>query len=403
MEQQYKTEMKSFLDKKINLHSFENKKVFLFGHCNATEEMADYLLLRFILPVAILDNSVSKQGSTYRGIPIISPEIICKYNSKNSVILIASRFFAQMFEQCRRIGYNGEILQIVEYNSFSEYSLSEETIMRKTERMLRGKVTLDKIRYDYPTHHLVICPNNALGDVYWAMSFLPSYCAKNKIFETVIIVIGDTCCKVAEMFGRNNIITLDKKQMDELVQAVIFTNEKNSIISHHDRPYTDSIIKWLNKHFLSFVDYYRYAVYGLASEVEPISPHLFSLFENKENIPKGKTVIISPYANSVAELPSEFWDKIVTEYTQKGYAVYTNVVGDEKPLAATNPIKIPIVQMPSAVEYAGIFIGMRSGLCDIVHTSNCKKIVVFPDCCYSTTPWKVANFFKLPGWESIIV
>lgn len=403
MEQQYKIEMISSLEKKIKSHFFENKKIFLFGHCNATQELADYLLSRFILPTAIFDNSVSKQGSVYREIPVISPEIICNYNSNNSVILIASRFFAQMYEQCREIGYNGEIVQVVEYNSFSEYSLSEETIKRKAERLLRGKETLDKIRHSFPTHHLVICPNNALGDVYWAMSFLPAYCEKNKIYETVIIVIGNTCCKVAEMFGIKNIITLDKKQMDELVQAVIFTNEEDAVIAHHDRPYTDNTIKWLNKHFLEFIDCYRIAVYGLVEGVEPTSPHIFSLFENIENIPKGRSVIISPYANSISALPGEFWAEIVSEYSQKGYAVYTNVVGDEKPIAATSPIKIPIMQMPLAVEYAGIFIGIRSGLCDIVHTSNCKKIVVFPDCCYSTTPWKVADFFMLPGWESITV
>ncbi|MDR1132651.1 MAG: hypothetical protein LBL05_00725 [Synergistaceae bacterium] len=58
--------------------------------------------------------------------------------------------------------------------------------------------------------------------------------------------------------------------------------------------------------------------------------------------------------------------------------------------------------MSAAAEYAGSFVGLRNGLCDVVHAANCRKIVVFPDCFYSTTPHKVADFFALPGWESVV-
>jgi hypothetical protein len=63
---------------------------------------------------------------------------------------------------------------------------------------------------------------------------------------------------------------------------------------------------------------------------------------------------------------------------------------------------VPIAQIKAAAEYAGAFIGIRSGLCDVLYTANCRKTVVFPDCHYSTTPHKVEDFFALPGWETII-
>ena len=56
-----------------------------------------------------------------------------------------------------------------------------------------------------------------------------------------------------------------------------------------------------------------------------------------------------------------------------------------------------------AVEHAGTFIGLRSGLCDVVHTARARKVHVFPDAHYSTTPYKVADFFALPGWESVVL
>jgi hypothetical protein len=59
-------------------------------------------------------------------------------------------------------------------------------------------------------------------------------------------------------------------------------------------------------------------------------------------------------------------------------------------------------QLISAAEYAGRFIGLRSGICDILATARCRKTVVFPDCFYSTTPFKVSDFFALPGWEEVL-
>jgi len=111
------------------------------------------------------------------------------------------------------------------------------------------------------------------------------------------------------MFGSSNIVALGESEMDELVQAVIYTSEGNSIIAHHDRPYTDNIIKWLDKHFLSFIDYYRCAVYGLSKDMPPVPPRKLAPFVNRERIPKGKAVILSPFAKSVVELPSGFWRK----------------------------------------------------------------------------------------------
>ena len=402
MERQYKAEMIRVLDKMLSEHSFDNRAVFLFGHCNAAEEMADYLLSRKVVPNAILDNSTAKQGLSYKNIPITPPELIKNYTTENSVILIAARFYAEMFAQLRRLGYNGEIIQVVEYNSFAEYSLSDKTLRRKTERMRRGLIILGQIRERYLSEHLIICPNNALGDVYWAMSFLGAYREKHKINKVAVVVIGNSCCQVAEMFGIDKIITLNNTEMDEFAQAVIFTHENNCIIAHHDRPYTDNIIKRLDKHFLSFIDYYRYAVYGLSKDTLPVPPCKLAPFENKEQILKDKSVILSPYAKSVVELPTEFWEKIAANYAVKSLAVYTNVVSGEHPIKSTLPLNIPISQMLSAVEYAGNFYGIRSGLCDVLHTANCCKTVVFPDCYYSTTPHKVADFFYLPDWENIV-
>ena len=402
MVQAAKTKIERVFDTLINSRSLDGREVFLFGHCNATEEMVDALLDRGVTPAAILDNSVCKQRLAFRDVPIVPPDEILKYSAENSIVLIASRHFADMAAQLRGFGYDGEIIQVARYNSFAEYSLSDETIERKKARIQRGAVALTRIRAINLAQHLVVCPNNALGDVYWALAFLPEYCKKQGISDVAVIVSGNGCLQVAEMFGIEKTVTLSETEMDEFVQAVIFTREENCIIAHHDRPYTDNIIKYLDKRFLSFIDYYRCAVYGLSKDIQPSAPNCLAAFENKTGIPKGKSVILSPYAKSVVELPDRYWETLAAQYAEQGYAVYTNTIDGEAPIGGTQSLSIPISQMISAAEYAGTFIGLRNGLCDVLYTASCHKTVIFPDCYYSTTPHKVSDFFDLPGWEKIL-
>ena len=217
-----------------------------------------------------------------------------------------------------------------------------------------------------------------------------------------VVVAGEGCRQVAGLFSVNPVVALNQTEMDELVQAIIYQQEGNCIIAHHDRPYTDNIIRYLGKRFLSFIDYYRYGVFGLDRDAPTATPTHCAPYENPDGIPPGKSVILSPYAKSVVELPTAFWEGIATKYAGEGFCVYTNTTGAEKPIGGTAPLQVPISQMIPAVEHAGAFVGIRSGLCDVLSTARCRKTVIFPDCHYSTTPHKVRDFFALPGWDAIV-
>ena len=59
--------------------------------------------------------------------------------------------------------------------------------------------------------------------------------------------------------------------------------------------------------------------------------------------------------------------------------------------------------MKSAVEQAGLFIGIRSGLCDVVRTAKCKKIALYPDYNYCDTKWKAIDMYAIDTFENIVV
>ena len=60
---------------------------------------------------------------------------------------------------------------------------------------------------------------------------------------------------------------------------------------------------------------------------------------------KGNSVIISPYAKSVAKIPMNIWERIIEYYKLRNYNIYTNVVADELPLENTEKVTIPLNEM----------------------------------------------------------
>ncbi len=110
-----------------------------------------------------------------------------------------------------------------------------------------------------------------------------------------------------------------------------------------------------------------------------------------------------PYAKSVTALSDNVWKQIVDSYVNRGFRCFTNVVGDEEPLEGTFPISPKLAEIRPLVEYAGTFIGIRSGLCDVLRYADCVKIALYPDYNYCDTKWKAIDMYAIEGWENIVV
>lgn len=402
MNKEFYEEMKVNIDRLIADDSLLDKEIICFGQCEATEEMVVYLGKHGFRVKAIIDNNPCKQGLYWHGIQIISPYEMIQQAPKCSIVLIASRAFEAMKAQLQSIGYTGIIYKIVDYNSFSAYSLDEKTIQEKMERVMRGKVFLDQIVVNDSLLYLV-CPNNALGDVCMALEYFPEYCKVHQIYSYEIIVVGQGCAEIARMYSQAKIYTLNQRSMDEFVQAAVFYENRQVFIAHHDRPYMLDMTKFIDASHLSFRDIYRAGVYGLNPDVPVHRPKYRKEFANKEIFDEENSVILAPYAKSVVKVDLSFWMSLAELYKAEGKKVFTNIHGDELPVPGTIAVCIPLNEMVDAVQYAGFFVGLRSGLCDVINYANCKKTVVFPDAFYSVTHTKICDFFAMPEWEKIII
>ena len=381
----------------------DNKRIFIFGHCDASEKLIDLLRINNLEVIGFLDNNASKQNKTFKNVMIYPPNIILEENKSDTIVLIVSRAYNSMCEQLRRIGYKGEIYKLTDYDPYSDNSLSETTIKEKKERLSRGIKLFEELSNKYHNYYRIICPYHSIGDVFYAMSYLPYFLEKKQQKKVVVAVIGDACRKVVEIFGYKCIEVYSWNDMTELVQAVLYKKDCNSFVSHNDKPYVTNVSDILYKKLISFEKMYCCGVYGLPIDTQPFKPSNIKDYKDQYKIKSGKSVILSPYANSVTNLSNTIWLEIVEFYKNSGYNIYTNAVGNEKEILGTKKISLPLDEMQSLVEEAGIFIGLRSGLCDIIKYADCKKIALYSDYYFSKTRWKSIDVFSLDGWENIEV
>lgn len=384
--------------------AFDGSSVYIFAHCEASLTLVDELMAREIIPTMILDNSKEKWGIEYKGIVVEKPEYVLESDSEKAIVLIATRFYEAMRAQLIDLGFKGEIVKVVDYNTYSEYSLSDDTIARKMERVRAGKDAIDTLRKSDADAFLIFCPFSALGDIYFCMSYLPHYVESRGIGNVVVCVVGNACRKVAELFDIANcrVEVFSQNVLDSMVQAALYYRDENAFIAHQDRPYVVNLHKALNVKCIPLEQIYRCGIFGLSDDAVPVEPTRWHESGDCADIPEGKAVVLSPYAKSVTAMPDELWEKVADKYLDEGYQVYTNVVGDEKPISGTIAISPDIAEMKSVVERAGTFIGIRSGMCDVLRTAKCRKIALFPDYNYGDTKWKAIDMYRLVEFENIV-
>jgi hypothetical protein len=226
---------------------------------------------------------------------------------------------------------------------------------------------------------------------------------KRHIDRCVIAVVGNACGEVVKLFGNYAVEILSQKNMDEMIQAVLYNDDQNAFIAHQDRPYVVNLHKALYIKCIPLEKIYCCGVFGLPKDTRPYKPVNMKTFNGICHIKKGKAVIFAPYAKSVTALPDSLWSDIVNSYMARDYQCFTNVSGDEKPLKGTQPISPKLNEIQSLVEYAGTFIGIRSGLCDVLKYASCRKIALYPDYNYCDTKWKAIDIYSLEGWKNIEV
>lgn len=227
------------------------------------------------------------------------------------------------------------------------------------------------------------------GNIYICGLYYREYIrAKKRVGTDIYLLPENNCLDVARMFpmsDRNQLI--NSEQYFELISLVRYMGEPSVRIDylyyHNLKAQYTGILTWIEGikgwNMKTVYDAVFFDNISMSKEngTQWNSESSEDLFVRNELI-KGKTVILSPYAGTMRKLPYTFWIRLVKALQKEEYCICTNVAGDnELPIEGTIGVFCPYAKMISFVENAGYFVGLRSGLLDIIESANCRKVGLY--------------------------
>lgn len=377
-----------FIDNLIISGLLNNKRVMVFGTNASSSIMINYLLENRVVVDRVLDNNPQVQGSYFLEIEVSTPEKTLVPHFDQVVILIASRYYEEMKRQLESLGYeeNVHVFQVVDLNQNSDFNLSIETFHKYEQLVLKGLDVYQRLREKYNSDLVLMSPVKPNGDIYVICSYLNEFVQRNHgAANYVFTVVGKSCELTAKLFDLEHIELLSIEDNDRLVALANFFPDQIKLLN----PYHNfqEIYHHLDGYKgLTFVDEIKQGIFGLPEDVIPEYPVKMNDVESvlsiceEYDVVKGKSVIIAPYANSIPLIKSTFWEDLVKALNSQGYKVFTNCgTPHEVPIIGSEKIYFSFEDAVAISEYAGTVISYRSGFCEIIASSKCKKIIIYPD------------------------
>lgn len=356
----------------------DDKQIYLFGANENSRQISAILKDNGYNPTGIIDNDQNKIGSyccNIRVTPVVEIPI-----SQKTLVIIFSYYEQEMINQLIHIGLSMDnILNI---------TIPEPGLYRVITETYKGKKVYDGLINKYGDLPIFLCPYTGTGDVYLIGTFWKEYVERNNITDYIFVVISSACKKVAGLFDIKNIVCLPiQKQGEYLLRYYVLCPDKVKLKVLNDGWFQirDNRSEWFRGYKgLHFTKLFKKFVFDLPDEVKPTHPdfkdeevRLVDLFKNNGLI-KGKTIVLSPYSNTLSDLPMSFWESLSDNFTAKGYKVCTNSSGPNEPaIKGTVPVFFPLDLAPQFISYAGAFVGTRSGFCDVISGANAKKVILY--------------------------
>lgn len=256
--------------------------------------------------------------------------------------------------------------------------------------ILGGYKVYRKLRRQYGNDILLlICPHTGTGDMYNIGLYFQAYLKANGIEHYTFLFRGRSEQKVGRLFGIQGDSILSDRDNMRLMRFAHFIQPRDiGLRQLHHYPFP-SVQNGRLENFeeyknIAFTHLFRDVAMGLGPDADPVCPHFSDTpkaaeFFAKNGLKPGKTVILAPYSTSAQIIPMKVWEDLAKRLEELGYTVATNCVPKkERPVAGTIELGFEYQYAKAYLELAGYFVGARSGLCDVVSSTNCKKIVLSP-------------------------
>lgn len=371
--EKYKKRVRRIISKKIK--DFKDYNIVIFGITEISQVAVNEIIRNGGRVEVVVDNDPMWWGTNWMNIAVKSPDVLREEN--NWFVISCTPYVYDKKCQLHTLG--------IDKNRYIFIEPEKGILIKKLVRVFFAWNTYKKLSRQYG-EKLFLCPYPGTGDAYLTGRYLPNLIDKLNWSEYTILVTGNAFKKVMELYGYNNCVVIDKIVREDLEWLIAnFGSEKFGI--HYLLYWGLSIQNTFRlENGNSFHDIFKYTVFGECEKkvYEPLFSNDYEMAEKlleRMHLIKGKTVILSPFANSFEEeLSLEWWEKLAQKIKQKGYTVVTNC-GSEKEIEikGTERLQLSYREFAPVAELCGYLVGIRSGFFDLMSGINCKKIIVYQD------------------------
>ena len=357
-----------------------DRNIYLYGDSKYAGTCID--VYRDCNIAGIIDRDISKVGITRKGVKIFGLDKIDSINEETDVVLISNRRYEEILMSLSSKGwkYNKDFFvlnprpDIIDYNDIELETYIDEEISS-------GKQVYNHWRKIYPKEKFLLSPWNASGDIYVAGLYLNDYIEKKCSEGYHIFVTSKAAEKVATVIGYDAEI-VSQDDMDNMLAFIRYKgfDETNSVNTNVNYPSKNrgqrvgEIFRILD--FNTAHQRIAFQADNKNTKLKLNQENADEYFE-KYDLKRGKTVLIAPYSTTLGNVPEDVSIRIVKELQIRGYSVCTNIAGDEKPIEGTTGLFLPYNIVLDFVNKAGGVIGIRSGLFDIISSSDAKMVVYY--------------------------
>lgn len=248
---------------------------------------------------------------------------------------------------------------------------------------------------------VLLFPHKSLGDIYILGIFLAQGW-NNAGKQYGLVVVGNKCADMALQVGFKNVLYIDEQKMNCILRYITFYEDKitSAKVLHFYYTYTNLGMEIAYYKKLNFVQCYSKLVFEYDLNINGRIPKLGAIEEKdvKQTGINEEAIVISPYAKSISNLSWLYWMNLVSYLNEHGYKkIYTNCARNENELPGTKRLDVELNKICKCLDYACCFIGIRSGLCDIISSSKCKKVVLYPKESYFKDTAMFYSLKCLPG------
>lgn len=377
------------------------KNIVLFGAGKNSKKLYEEITYKNYKIKAVIDNNPEIAGGFFEKYQIeYAPEFI-KKKHEGMIYLILSAHYFEMKEQLEKAGLkeNIDFYKVINIDT-NGFCQTKDKFTGNINELLRGRQIYIELLEKYGENvEFFVNPANSLGDIYLMSLYIDGYLDRIK---NVIFIFGSKkSMELAYRLGIEPCVYIHYSDIEGLLRfAQVFQFEKNHLkLLHTGFVHFRIWSRMLTYLGITWMEHYK-ELFELPDNIIPRDKILYGnedevqrIFLNN-NLKKGKTVLLSPYANTIRQIPLQYWDELAQYLMDMGFCVCTNIGGkNEIPVKNTIQLCVDINNFSLFVEKAGYFIGIRNGLCDLLLKCNAKIIILYSNEVFDLI--NVYDFFSL--------